>query len=78
MGGSEAHVALIASRVAGYRPYFEEAVLHYWRGGESNPWLSEQIVPVPMSRADLEALVAFLRALDGEGYADVAPRLFPR
>jgi cytochrome c peroxidase len=56
----------------------EEAVLHYWRGGEANPWLSEQIVPVPMSRADLEALVAFLRALDGEGYADVAPRLFPR
>jgi cytochrome c peroxidase len=56
----------------------EEAVLHYWRGGFANPWLSERMTPVPMSRADLEALVAFLRALDGEGYADVAPRSFPQ
>jgi cytochrome c peroxidase len=56
----------------------EEAVLHYWRGGERNPWLSERMVPVPMSRADLEALVAFLSALDGEGFADVPPALFPR
>ncbi|WP_242346062.1 cytochrome-c peroxidase [Anaeromyxobacter terrae] len=56
----------------------EEAVLHYWRGGFANPWLSERIVPVPMTRAELSALVAFLRSLDGEGYADVAPRAFPQ
>jgi cytochrome c peroxidase len=56
----------------------EEAVLHYWRGGFANPWLSERMRPVPMSRDDLEALVAFLRALDGEGYLDPGPRSFPR
>ena len=54
------------------------AVLHYWRGGIRNPWLSERITPVPLGRADVEALVAFLEALDGEGFADVAPRAFPR
>jgi cytochrome c peroxidase len=62
----------------GSMPTLEEAVLHYWRGGFSNPWLSERMTPVPMSRDDLVALVAFLRALDGEGYADVAPRSFPQ
>lgn len=55
-----------------------DSVLHYWRGGFRNPWLSERITPVPLSRADVAALVAFLEALDGEGYADVAPRTFPR
>jgi cytochrome c peroxidase len=55
----------------------EEAVLHYWRGGFANPWLSERMTPVPMSRDDLDAIVAFLRALDGEGYLDVAPARLP-
>jgi cytochrome c peroxidase len=55
-----------------------EAVLHYQRGGIPNPWLSERIEPLPLSRDDVAALVAFLRALDGEGYADVAPSSFPR
>jgi cytochrome c peroxidase len=53
------------------------AVLHYWRGGIPNPWLSERIRPVPLSRGDVAAIVAFLSALDGEGYADVAPAVFP-
>jgi cytochrome c peroxidase len=61
----------------GSLPDLREAVLHYWRGGIRNPWLSERIRPVPLSRADVEALVAFLEALDGEGYADVAPAAFP-
>lgn len=56
----------------------EEAVLHYWRGGFENPWLSERMRPVPMTRDDLEALVAFLRALDGEGYQDAAPASLPQ
>lgn len=59
-------------------PDLEEAVLHYWRGGIANPWLSDKVVRFPLSSSELEALVAFLRALDGEGYADVAPRAFPR
>jgi cytochrome c peroxidase len=54
-----------------------DAVLHYWRGGIRNPWLSERMTPVPLSRSDVAALVAFLEALDGEGYADAAPAAFP-
>lgn len=54
-----------------------DSVLHYWRGGIANPWLSERIFPVRLSRTDVAALVAFMKALDGEGYADVAPAAFP-
>ena len=53
------------------------AVLHYWRGGIPNPWLSERMRPVPLTAPDVAALVAFLGALDGDGYADVAPAAFP-
>jgi hypothetical protein len=35
------------------------------------------MVPVPMGRAEVAALVAFMEALDGEGYEDVAPASFP-
>lgn len=56
----------------------EESVLHYWRGGFANPWLDAKMRPVPMTRDDLAALVAFLKALDGEGYDDDPPRRFPR
>jgi len=53
-------------------------ILHYRRGGTRNPWLSERIVPLPLSDEDVDALVAFMNALDGEGYADVPPPSFPR
>ncbi|HYG68020.1 MAG TPA: cytochrome c peroxidase, partial [Anaeromyxobacteraceae bacterium] len=59
-------------------PDLEEAVLHYWRGGIPNPWQSDKLVRFPLSRHDLDALVAFLRALDGEGYLDAPPKTFPR
>jgi cytochrome c peroxidase len=55
-----------------------DAVLHYWRGGIPNPWLSERIRPVQLTRDDVRALVAFMNALDGEGWADAPPNLFPR
>lgn len=58
-------------------PDLWDAVLHYWRGGIPNPWLSERVRPVRLGRSDVAALVAFLEALDGEGYADVAPAAFP-
>jgi cytochrome c peroxidase len=54
-----------------------DAVLHYWRGGTPNPWLSERMEPIPLGRADVAALVAFMEAPDGEGYEDVAPASFP-
>jgi hypothetical protein len=36
-----------------------------------------RLVPLGLSDADKDALVAFLRALSGEGYQDRAPHLFP-
>jgi cytochrome c peroxidase len=55
-----------------------EAVAFYWRGGVENPWLSEKIRRVGFGRGEIDDLVAFLEALDGEGWQDEAPRDFPR
>jgi cytochrome c peroxidase len=55
-----------------------EAVELYWRGGVANPWLSERMGEVGFRRCDIDDLVAFLEALDGEGYQDAPPRSFPR
>lgn len=55
-----------------------EAVLLYDRGGVPNPWLSPDVKPLHLTAAQVDALVAFLGALDGEGFQDVAPRSFPR
>jgi cytochrome c peroxidase len=54
-----------------------EAVLLYDRGGVPNPWLSPDVKPLHLSAEQVDALVAFLEALDGEGFMDVAPRSFP-
>jgi cytochrome c peroxidase len=55
-----------------------EAVELYDRGGVKNPWLSPDVKPLHLSPREVDALVAFLQALDGEGFEDVAPRSFPR
>ena len=55
-----------------------EAVALYWRGGVENPWLSEKIRKVGFARHEIDDLVAFMEALDGEGWRDVAPAEFPR
>jgi len=55
-----------------------EVVDLYDRGGTRNPWLSSEMRPLGLTPAEREALLAFLLALDGEGFLDVAPRLFPR
>ena len=36
------------------------------------------IGPEKLTEADIDALVAFLKTLDGEGYQDQAPKFFPR
>ncbi len=54
-----------------------EAVELYNRGGEPNPWLSERMKPLDLTEEEIDALVAFLEALDGEGYLDTAPPSFP-
>jgi cytochrome c peroxidase len=55
-----------------------EVVELYNRGGIDNPYRSASIVPLGLAPAEIDALVAFLRSLDGEGYQDVAPKAFPR
>jgi len=55
-----------------------EAVELYDRGGVKNPWLSVEVKPLHLTRNEIDALVAFLKALDGEGYLDAAPEAFPR
>ena len=54
-----------------------EAVLLYDRGGTRNPWLSPEVRPLRLSPAEVDALVAFLEALSGEGFMDVPPASFP-
>ena len=54
-----------------------DVVEFYNRGGNRNPGLSARIRPLGLSPTDIEALVAFLRSLNGEGYQDRAPRYFP-
>ena len=55
-----------------------EAVELYDRGGVRNPWLSPEVKPLRLTSREVDALVAFLKSLDGEGYLDVSPASFPR
>ena len=43
----------------------EEVIEFYDRGGMANPHLDENMVPLHLSKADKDALLAFLRALSG-------------
>jgi cytochrome c peroxidase len=54
-----------------------EVVEFYNRGGIPNPDLDNNIRPLGLSSLEVEAIVAFLRALDGEGWQDVPPSHFP-
>lgn len=55
-----------------------EVVLHYNKGGNRNPYLDPKISPLNLTDKEIEILVDFLEALDGQGYQDKAPTLFPR
>jgi cytochrome c peroxidase len=50
----------------------------YNRGGNKNPYLDRKIAPRGLTDAEVDALVAFLGALEGEGYFDTAPTTFPQ
>jgi len=54
-----------------------DVVEFYNRGGIANPSRSGRLGRLNLSSREMDALVAFLRTLDGEGYQDRAPRLFP-
>ena len=57
----------------------EDVVEFYNRGGGANPGRSARIArPLNLSAEDAGALVEFLKALNGEGYLDAAPKHFPK
>ena len=58
-------------------PTLAAAVAHYDQGGTKNPWLSPKLKKLGLTKAEAQALVKFMEALSGEGYADTAPTAFP-
>jgi cytochrome c peroxidase len=46
----------------------EEVVEHYNKGGTPNPWLDERMKPLELDDQEKADLVAFLKALSGEGW----------
>jgi cytochrome c peroxidase len=57
-----------------------EVVEYYNRGGNKNPYLDPKmpVKPLGLTPAEIDALVAMMQALEGEGYADSAPLSFPK
>lgn len=54
-----------------------EVVEFYNRGGIPNPTLDPKMKPLNLTPEEVDALVAFMEALDGEGYQDTPPTSFP-
>lgn len=72
--------------VAQHSPYMhdgsvktlEEVVEHYDKGGIKNPHLDQRMKPLKLSAQEKIDLVAFLKALSGEGWQHIkAPEKFP-
>ena len=61
----------------GSLPSLRDVILFYERGGVQNPHLDTQIRPLRLSSTDIDALVDFLEALNGEGFVDRVPSAFP-
>jgi cytochrome c peroxidase len=55
-----------------------EVVELYNRGGEPNPYLDPKIKPLELTPEEVDALVAMMEALTGEGYMDSPPASFPK
>jgi cytochrome c peroxidase len=62
----------------GSEPTLEAVVEYYDRGGAPNKNLDPLIQPLGLTPAEKRALVAFLKALDGEILNDDPPASFPR
>lgn len=56
----------------------KEVVEHYNKGGNANPHLSTKIKKLNLTDEEVDLLVKFMEALDGEGYMDTAPQAFPK
>ena len=72
--------------VARHPPYMHDGSLatlrdvveFYNRGGTPDVPKSRRIRPIGLTSEEMDALVAFLQALNGEGYEDRRPRYFPQ
>jgi cytochrome c peroxidase len=54
-------------------------VVEFYNGaGTPGAPQSGRVRPLRLAEREIDALVAFLKSLDGEGYADQAPKYFPR
>ena len=70
--------ASAVSCTTGPRATLREVVELYNRGGNKNPYLDVKMEPLRLSPAEVDAIVAFLESLEGEGYQDKAPAAFPQ
>ncbi len=55
-----------------------DVVEFYDQGGLANPHLSPKMKPLKLTKEEMAAIVAMLEALDGRGYEDQAPTVFPQ
>ena len=56
-----------------------EVVEFYNKGGHPNPYLAAEIKkPLNLTKGEMDALVKLMEALDGEGYQDSVPTVFPK
>jgi cytochrome c peroxidase len=55
-----------------------DVVEFYNRGGNLDAPRSARVVPLGLSQSDVDAVVTFLKSLNGEGYQDRPPRYFPQ
>jgi cytochrome c peroxidase len=55
-----------------------EVVELYNRGGTKNPWLSAKIFPLGLTDEEMNALVAFMEALDSDIPPEIPPARFPQ
>jgi cytochrome c peroxidase len=56
----------------------KEVVEFYNRGGNKNLTLDPKIKPLNLTADEVDALVAFMESLDGEGYQDTPPTAVPQ
>src|SRR5262249_46059658 len=72
--------------VARHPPYMHDGSLatlrdvaeFYNRGGNNNPYRNAPLPRLNLTSTDIDALVEFLRTLNGEGFQDVPPAAFPQ
>lgn len=62
----------------GSQATLRDVVEFYNRGGTANPYLDAKMKPLGLAENEVDALVAFLQSLAGEGFMDEGPKAFPQ